>query len=96
MEYEVESKALAAALNTKGFTDITWQDVHSWLDGDGDGNMQLVDDAAKKLLGPNTYAYFDCSARLWNAVEYAAGLDVKQFCGGIDLAYRAPEDDSNV
>lgn len=91
MEYEAESIKLAAALNAKGFPDITWQDVHTWLDGDGGGNSDKVDEAAKKILGENTYVYFDCTARLWNALAYVVGVETEQYCGGINLAFRAEE-----
>lgn len=92
LEFEAESKALAEALNTQGYPFISAADVHTWLDGDGGGDADKVDEAAKKILGEHTYAYFDCAARLWNALEYAVGLNVKQYCGGINLAYKDPRD----
>lgn len=91
LEYEAESIALATALNAKGFHDITWNDVHAWLDGETDGNMDLVDEAAKKILGANTFEHFINVARLWPALEYAVGVSTEQYIGGIDLSFRAQE-----
>jgi hypothetical protein len=92
MEYAEESLALAAALNAKGFTHIKPEDVSEWLESQGIGDAEAVDQAAITILGYANYERFWTLARLCPALSYALGVGTERYCGGIDLASRVPED----
>lgn len=76
--------AVAEKLSKHYFINISEQDVETWLEGSGEGNMKLVESIVAQFLG-NKYSRAMYSARVWDLLTYRLGITCDKIAGGVNL-----------
>jgi len=64
---------ITTALNAKGFL-VKRADVLSWVEGSGEGNIDLVDEIVKKLISKHVYDMCYACGKLTQALEFVLGI----------------------
>lgn len=87
-----DATKFAAAFTAHGWS-VSARAVADWYDGDNNA----VNEAVMELLGPKTFEFYSCAARLVPAVACRLGIweGSNSMCGGVDLSLDLDVDDSD-